>query len=203
MKIPTAAFAALFLATAQAATVPNLRDLVNANTVSPRASGSNNCNFTTWNKVSAELQTLFTLGSGRLCNDDARAAIRLVFHDCGTWSKDQGSTGGCDGSLVLNDAELARGENGGLAGIAAKIRDLATKYSVPKADMVVFAGSKPSAFVFFLSALPLFLFLSPRIKPQLSSSVIEWLISASKRQSNGRLPRRPKSQDFHRQTRQH
>src|SRR5687768_16545693 len=62
--------------------------------------GGTSCDFTLWGKVSAELNTLFRTSNGQ-CNDDARAAIRLIFHDCGTWDKSQGLSGGCDGSLVL------------------------------------------------------------------------------------------------------
>jgi catalase (peroxidase I) len=107
--------------------------------VAPRKDGDK-CDFNTWNKVSADLRGLFTT-SGGLCNDDARAAIRLVFHDCGTWDRSQGSRGGCDGSLVLSPAELGRNENRGLQGIAGKLKALADKYKVSTADMVVFAGS--------------------------------------------------------------
>ena len=42
-----------------------------------------------------------------------RAAIREAFHDCGTWNKVQGNTGGCDGSLILAP-ETDRPENNGL-----------------------------------------------------------------------------------------
>nr|AUS45858.1 putative generic peroxidase [Coniochaeta hoffmannii] len=95
-----------------------------------------------WTQVKAELNTLFMTGDQ--CNDLARAAIRAVFHDCGSWDTTQGLTGGCDGSLVVGvtpNVELDRTENRGLQTIAAKIKDLSTKYGTSVADMVVFAGT--------------------------------------------------------------
>ncbi|PVH85811.1 class II peroxidase [Cadophora sp. DSE1049] len=55
-----------------------------------------------WTSIVAEMQGMFIDKSTTpsQCNDDARAAIRAAFHDCGTWDNTQGATGGCDGSLV-------------------------------------------------------------------------------------------------------
>ncbi|KAL5377489.1 hypothetical protein DPSP01_009826 [Paraphaeosphaeria sporulosa] len=92
-----------------------------------------------WTSISKELTQKFLTGGQ--CNPDARAAIRLVFHDCGAWNKAQGAKGGCDGSLVLNAEEGSRAENKGLEKIAADIKAMATKYSVSVADLVVFAGN--------------------------------------------------------------
>lgn len=78
-----------------------------------------------WSKVSAELTSMFL--TGEQCNDDARAAIRLNFHECGSWETKLGPTGGCDGSIILAN-ELTRVENKGLAGIAGKVQNLAQKY---------------------------------------------------------------------------
>lgn len=86
-----------------------------------------------WNDVSKELTSKFLTGGQ--CNPDARAAIRLIFHDCGAWNKAQGAKGGCDGSLILA-GELARGENKGLQPIADYIQGRATFYNVPVADMI-------------------------------------------------------------------
>jgi hypothetical protein len=71
--------------------------------------------------------------TGGVCNDDARAAIRMIFHDCGAWDKSLGFTNGCDGSLQF---ELGRGENGGLTPITKKAVALAAQYKVPVADMI-------------------------------------------------------------------
>ncbi|KAH7355797.1 heme peroxidase [Pyrenochaeta sp. MPI-SDFR-AT-0127] len=91
-----------------------------------------------WNEISKVLTRKF-LTDGQ-CNPDARAAIRLIFHDCGAWNVTQGAKGGCDGSLVLS-GELERGENKGLGPIAGYVQGLATDYGVSVADMVVFAGN--------------------------------------------------------------
>ncbi|KAF1941453.1 heme peroxidase [Clathrospora elynae] len=101
------------------------------------SSGSGTCP-SVWTNVSKELTTKFL--SGGQCNPDARAAIRLIFHDCGSWNTAQGATGGCDGSLILA-GELSRSENKGLAAIAGYVENMATKYNVGVADMIVFAGS--------------------------------------------------------------
>ncbi|PVI05537.1 class II peroxidase [Periconia macrospinosa] len=110
--------------------------------VEARGSPSSSCP-SVWNEISSELTTLF-LSDGQ-CNDDARAAIRLNFHDCGAWEKSLGATAGCDGSIVLNAEENARTENRGLQAISIKIKNLATKYKVGVADMIVFAGSHATA----------------------------------------------------------
>jgi hypothetical protein len=104
--------------------------------VARKDGGSGTCPAV-WTKVSAELTTKY-LGADGLCNDDARAAIRAIFHDCGAWSTELGFTNGCDGSLQF---ELARGENGGLTPITTYLVALAAKYSVPVADMINFSGS--------------------------------------------------------------
>ncbi|KAK2012406.1 heme peroxidase [Colletotrichum eremochloae] len=86
------------------------------------SSSGNSCDV--WAKVNVELNSAFMVG--KQCNDMARAAIRAIFHDCGSWDTTQGFTGGCDGSLILGttyngqqDVELNRGENRGLQKIAA------------------------------------------------------------------------------------
>lgn len=63
-----------------------------------------------------------------------------MFHDCGTWSTDQGETGGCDGSLILAQ-EFNRPENNGLQDISGKLLDIAQKHAVGVADLIVFAAS--------------------------------------------------------------
>jgi len=81
------------------------------------------------------------LQSNGQCNDDARAAVRAAFHDCGTWSKAQGNSGGCDGSLILSAQENARPENRGLQVISGKLMALATMRKVGVADIIAYAGS--------------------------------------------------------------
>ncbi|WYZ45871.1 hypothetical protein EsH8_IX_000096 [Colletotrichum jinshuiense] len=95
-----------------------------------------------WTQVNAELNSLFL--DGAKCNALARGAIRAIFHDCGSWDESQGQSGGCDGSLIVGvspDVELDRIENRGLQNIAGALKDLAGRYNVTAADMIVFAGN--------------------------------------------------------------
>ncbi|KAK0119242.1 hypothetical protein ONS96_012303 [Cadophora gregata f. sp. sojae] len=80
------------------------------------------------------------------CNDDARAAIRAAFHDCGTWDTAQGATGGCDGSLVVAGEAFNRPENNGLQDISNKMLALQAKYTstatpISVADLLQVAAS--------------------------------------------------------------
>lgn len=84
-----------------------------------------------WNDVASELKGWFLDGEG--CSDDARAAIRLAFHDC--------FAGGCDGSIILAK-EYTREENAGLESFSVKLAPLAEQYDVGTADLVQFAGGK-------------------------------------------------------------
>jgi hypothetical protein len=114
----------LFASAASAISFPSLDDLSSSLTdvINRRQSGCP----AVWNKVSAELTNMF-LADGQ-CNDDARAAIRLNFHECGSWETKLGATGGCDGSIILAKGELDRPENKGLADIAGKVQSLANTY---------------------------------------------------------------------------
>jgi len=89
-----------------------------------------------WSTISKALTPMFL--SNGVCNDDARAAIRMIFHDCGAWDTSLGFTNGCDGSLQF---ELTRGENGGLTPITLKAVALAAQYKVGVADMINFMGN--------------------------------------------------------------
>lgn len=85
-----------------------------------------------WYHISRDLTTLF-LEDGQ-CNDHARAAIRAVFHDCFP-------SGGCDGSLALPEEIQAR-PNTPMAATVAVFVEMAKKYEVSVADVIVFAGCK-------------------------------------------------------------
>jgi hypothetical protein len=85
-----------------------------------------------WTSISKDLTGMFV--SGGQCTDDARAAIRAVFHDCFP-------TGGCDGSLAFPE-ELSRKDNVPMTATVNKLKGLATKYNVGVADMLMFAGCK-------------------------------------------------------------
>jgi hypothetical protein len=67
-----------------------------------------------WKYVADEMTAKFRGNSVR-CNAFARGAVRLGFHDAGTWKKGQ-SYGGADGSMILTD-ELSRPANAGLSEI--------------------------------------------------------------------------------------
>ncbi|KAK5140444.1 hypothetical protein LTR04_002998 [Oleoguttula sp. CCFEE 6159] len=116
-----------------------------------KRSGGTTCP-TVWNSIAGDLTKMFLDPTNGQCNDDARAAIRAAFHDCGSWDKSQGSTGGCDGSLILSKRadgtpdELNRPENKGLADIAGKLLAVQQKWNtggnkVSVADVIQFAGS--------------------------------------------------------------
>ncbi|KAJ3463969.1 hypothetical protein MRS44_008755 [Fusarium solani] len=77
--------------------------------------------------ISDELYTLFQGDSGR-CSKWARYAVRMGFHDAGTWStKTAAQGGGADGSIILA-GELSRGENLGLQDMGKKYQEVYTKY---------------------------------------------------------------------------
>jgi hypothetical protein len=117
-----------------------------------------------WTTIVGDLTKMFldTSVSPSQCNDDARAAIRVctfpfpytknhsqltdqaAFHDCGTWDTTQGSTGGCDGSLILAKEAYERPENNGLQDISDKLLALQKKYAsngVSVADVIQVASS--------------------------------------------------------------
>ncbi|KAF2687607.1 class II peroxidase [Lentithecium fluviatile CBS 122367] len=71
-----------------------------------------------WSYVAEEMERDFRGPTGR-CNEFARQAIRLGFHDAGTWSKSEGGSG-ADGSFVLG-GEIARPINRGLEEINNKM----------------------------------------------------------------------------------
>ncbi|KAL2171265.1 hypothetical protein VTG60DRAFT_3371 [Thermothelomyces hinnuleus] len=72
-----------------------------------------------WKYIADAMATSFRDGAGR-CNELARQAVRLGFHDAGTWSKSAGG-GGADGSVLLAPSELARDDNRGLEVVAAQM----------------------------------------------------------------------------------
>lgn len=86
-----------------------------------------------WTDISTELSGMF-VANGE-CTDAARAAIRGVFHDCFP-------AGGCDGSLMLFDAEVDRTNNSPMKATMQTLRAMTTKYNVGAADLLMFAGCK-------------------------------------------------------------
>jgi hypothetical protein len=78
-----------------------------------------------WHHISNDMEALFRGTSGR-CTSLARQAIRIGFHDAGTWSK-SGGGGGADGSIILA-GEMARADNRGMEGIVAEYKKLYSKF---------------------------------------------------------------------------
>lgn len=97
-----------------------------------------------WSYISRDLTALFRGPSSR-CNGNARAAIRLGFHDAGTWSKARAEGGddfgGADGSIILADGEMQRADNRGLEAIALEARLLGLKYGVGYGDLIQFMAT--------------------------------------------------------------
>ncbi|KAF5000709.1 hypothetical protein FGRMN_1550 [Fusarium graminum] len=80
-----------------------------------------------WQYISNELEDRFRGEAGR-CTRWARYAVRIGFHDAGTWSlKTASQGGGADGSIVLSN-ELTRGENMGLQQIGDYYQTIYDKY---------------------------------------------------------------------------
>jgi hypothetical protein len=99
-----------------------------------------------WYAVAADLTAAFKGPSGR-CNELARGAIRLGFHDAGTWSKALKAKGqdfgGADGSFVLFN-EITRTENRGLELITLFTNGLYAKYKgsgVGMGDLIQFQAT--------------------------------------------------------------
>ncbi|KAG4431165.1 hypothetical protein IFR05_013346 [Cadophora sp. M221] len=89
-----------------------------------------------WKWIAQDMEAKFKGVSGR-CNRFARAAVRLGFHDAGTWSKTTGY-GGADGSLILA-GEVGRPENNGLqeiVGVTQAWYNTYKKYGVGMADLI-------------------------------------------------------------------
>jgi manganese peroxidase len=89
-----------------------------------------------WARIMSDIKGNFKDGSG--CSATARGAIRLGFHDAAAWNITL-SSGGADGSIVLNSDELARSENRGLQEIAAQTQkwfDQYKKYKISMADLI-------------------------------------------------------------------
>ncbi|CAG8958885.1 hypothetical protein HYFRA_00012882 [Hymenoscyphus fraxineus] len=97
-----------------------------------------------WYAVSKELSTLFVNSTTKECTDDARAAVRLGFHDAASWSKKSSAAGidigGADGSFIIFREEN-RPENNGLQDFVAKLVDIHSRNpGVGAADLIQFAA---------------------------------------------------------------
>jgi hypothetical protein len=91
-----------------------------------------------WKYIADEMRDSMVGSAGR-CNAVARTAIRMAFHDAGTWSKSTGKQGGADGSIILAGECEERKSNRGLHEVCAQMRVWYDKYKgfgVSMADMI-------------------------------------------------------------------
>lgn len=110
----------------------------------PGAKGSKACKADTcciWSYIANDMRKKFRGGGGR-CNGFARAAVRMGFHDAGSWDK-WSTHGGADGSLILA-GEISRPENNGLQDIISWTQSLYGNYSsygISMADTIQMAAT--------------------------------------------------------------
>ncbi|KAJ7495259.1 heme peroxidase [Mycena latifolia] len=78
------------------------------------------------------------------CGDNARASIRLAFHDAGTFSLALQSealpNGGADGSMLVDPNEVLRSENNGLQNIVSLLEPMPAQFGVSPGDVLQLAG---------------------------------------------------------------
>ncbi|KAJ6483154.1 heme peroxidase [Mycena sanguinolenta] len=78
------------------------------------------------------------------CGDNARAAVRLSFHDAGTFSQELQDNalpnGGADGSILVDPNEVLRAENNGLQYIVSLLQPLPAQFGVSPGDILQTAG---------------------------------------------------------------
>lgn len=93
------------------------------------------------------MEKLFRGTSGR-CTRFARMAVRLGFHDAGTWSKaTESQGGGADGSICLTN-EISRPENNGLQDIVKQMQAWykkwhdQEKFPITMADLIQMVSGK-------------------------------------------------------------
>ncbi|KAK6208963.1 CTD phosphatase Fcp1 [Pestalotiopsis sp. IQ-011] len=90
------------------------------------AAGQSTCP-TVWTDVATDLKAIFVDSDGA-ATDDARAAVRVSFHDCFPEA--------CDGSIILANECSDRGENAQMVDICTTLGDMATQYNVSTADII-------------------------------------------------------------------
>ncbi|KAJ6566601.1 heme peroxidase, partial [Mycena capillaripes] len=74
------------------------------------------------------------------CGDNARAAVRLAFHDAGTFSLELQANalpnGGADGSMLSDPLEVQRSENNGLQNIVSLLQPMPAQFGVSPGDIL-------------------------------------------------------------------
>lgn len=96
-----------------------------------------------WKHIADEMRDAM-IGSALRCNNLARGAVRLGFHDAGTWSKSTGTGGGADGSIILAGECENRSDNDGLEETCAQMRiwwDKYKSYGISMADLIQMAAN--------------------------------------------------------------
>lgn len=86
-----------------------------------------------WTQVASDLKAVIVDSSG-VATDDARASIRMIFHDCFPEA--------CDGSLILASECTDRTENSQMTGMCSTVGDVAAQNNVSYADTIQLAGGK-------------------------------------------------------------
>lgn len=89
-----------------------------------------------WKDVAADLKSALVDANGA-CNDNARASIRLAFHDC--------FPGACDGSVILSDECTTRSDNAPLVGMCDTLGTRAKKFNVGAADIIQLSAGKSAS----------------------------------------------------------
>jgi len=118
----------------------NVPDLGDGNGI-PDVSNATNPQCVPWYGIrDAILGGIF---QGR-CGDNSRAAVRLAFHDAGTFSLGlQGlgrPNGAADGSMIWDPTEVTRTENNGLQNIVGILKPLPAQFGVSPGDILHLAG---------------------------------------------------------------
>jgi manganese peroxidase len=86
-----------------------------------------------WTDVANDLKGMLVGGDG-VCNDAARASLRLAFHDC--------FPGACDGSIIVTDECMTRPENELLRGLCDTLGKKAEQFKVSAADIIQLSAGK-------------------------------------------------------------
>lgn len=143
----------------------------------PGPLGSKECRKSTcciWKYIADDMSKSFKESKTGECNELARQAVRLGFHDAATWSKTLGG-GGADGSIILA-GEWTRSENLGLEDIAVQMKIWYGKWrahGAGMADLIQMAANVATV------SCP----LGPRVKSFVGRN------DSSKAAPEGRLPK--------------